>query len=252
MKCIACGSSVTKWIKKEIISKELAAAWRLTSSQKKKFDLRESLFCPVCNNSLRTRALAEAVIKSFPYKKADSLAIWSSHASEKGLTIAEINSCGNLHRFLKKIPTLSYSEYQPSLFDKNPLTTAKNIVKKLLYQYTHEDITHLSYKSNSFDLVIHSETFEHIPQVKIAIEEVKRILKPGGLCIFTIPIIPERNTLKKISTLKTPQTPSYHGFGNREDYLVCWEFGGDFITKNKLKTIVSYPEYMMWVFCFKK
>ncbi|MEN9407151.1 MAG: hypothetical protein RLZZ455_367 [Candidatus Parcubacteria bacterium] len=252
MKCVACGSNVSRWIKKEIISDELAKAWNLTSVQKKKFNLRESLFCPVCKNSLRTRALAEAIIKTFPYKNADSLAAWSEHAKKKGLEIAEINSCGNLHPILKKIPSLSYSEYQPSLFDKNLITTAKNIVKKLLYHSAHEDITRLSYTSNSFDLVIHSETLEHIPDVKKAVSETKRILKPGGICIFTIPIIPERKTLKKINTLKTHHTPSYHGFNNRIDYLVCWEFGGDFITQNKLKTVVSYPENMMWVFSYKK
>lgn len=257
MRCSVCGAKVRKWIFKPIISDDLAKKWRLTENLRSKFDRRESQFCPICKNSFRTRALAEAITKTIPYKNVSSLQEWQKHADKEGLKIAEINSCGNLHKTLKQIRGIAYSEYQLSLIDKNPVTTIKNIIKKIVYQYKHEDITKLTYADNTFDLVLHSETLEHIISAEKAIKETKRILKPGGYCLFTVPIIPERRSVQRADYGKTGnlinlQDPSYHGFNNRTDYLVCWEFGRDFIQKYKLRTVVSYPDSAIWVFSIKK
>lgn len=257
MKCSVCGTKVQKWLFKPIISDDLAKRWALTKDLRRMFDQRESNFCPDCKNSLRTRALAEAIIKTFPYANASSLREWQKHADKKGLKIAEINSCGNLHKFLKQIDGISYSEYQLSLIDNNPVITLKNIIKKLLYNYKHEDITQLTYDDNTFDLVLHSETLEHIINVEKAMKEIRRILKPGGYCLFTVPIIPERKNVQRAGYGKKGKiinykNPSYHGFNNRRDYLVCWEFGRDFIQKYKLKTVISHPESVTWVFLVKK
>ena len=51
----------------------------------------------------------------------------------------------------------------------------------------HEDLQATSFKDNSFDLVITSEVFEHIPHPYTAHREILRILKPGGKHIFTAP-----------------------------------------------------------------
>jgi len=256
-KCSVCGTRVQKWIFRHIISDDLAKEWALTRDLRSMFDHRESNFCPVCKNSFRTRALAEAIIKTFPHTNVTTLDEWGKHADSTGLKIAEINSCGNLHGSLKKISETSYSEYQPSLIDNHPLATIKNILKKILYQYKHEDITELTYKDNTFDLVLHSETLEHIVSVEKAIAETRRVLKPGGYCVFTVPIIPKRKSVQRAGygrngDLINLKEPSFHGFNDRSDYLVCWEFGRDFIQKYKPKTVISYPETMTWVFSFKK
>lgn len=96
---------VKKWIRKSIISDPLAKAWKLNNSERKKFDLRESQFCPNCKNSARDRALAEAIIKTFSYPDVHSLKDWVEFAKKEELRIAEINSCGNLHKILKKFRT---------------------------------------------------------------------------------------------------------------------------------------------------
>jgi SAM-dependent methyltransferase len=43
--------------------------------------------------------------------------------------------------------------------------------------------------SGSYDTVFCSEVLEHIPEPKRAIAEVRRILRPGGKCIFTVPYL---------------------------------------------------------------
>lgn len=45
------------------------------------------------------------------------------------------------------------------------------------------------FKSESFDVVVLSHTFEHIPQPKKLINEIRRILKKGGILIMEVPNI---------------------------------------------------------------
>jgi len=52
----------------------------------------------------------------------------------------------------------------------------------------HEDLTHLSFDSNTFDIVMSAEVLEHVPNPYKAHEEIHRVLKVGGAHIFTVPI----------------------------------------------------------------
>jgi SAM-dependent methyltransferase len=49
------------------------------------------------------------------------------------------------------------------------------------------DITSIPVKEASFDVVLCTEVFEHIPDPVSAIRELHRILRPGGLMILTAP-----------------------------------------------------------------
>lgn len=49
------------------------------------------------------------------------------------------------------------------------------------------DICALPFEDNSFDMVLCNHVLEHIPNDKKAMEELYRILKPGGMGIFQIP-----------------------------------------------------------------
>lgn len=50
-----------------------------------------------------------------------------------------------------------------------------------------EDIQNLSFADNFFDTVISCETIEHVPRPQIALQEIYRVLKPGGRFILTCP-----------------------------------------------------------------
>lgn len=60
------------------------------------------------------------------------------------------------------------------------------------------DIKNTPFKPNSFDLVLAMEIFEHIPDGERVIDEVWRILKPGGLFLVTVP---SENILWKVRFL---------------------------------------------------
>ncbi|MEJ0090072.1 MAG: class I SAM-dependent methyltransferase [Limisphaerales bacterium] len=50
-----------------------------------------------------------------------------------------------------------------------------------------EDLLAQTFENESFDLVITSDVFEHLPDVGTAVNEIMRTLKPGGAHIFTVP-----------------------------------------------------------------
>jgi ubiquinone/menaquinone biosynthesis C-methylase UbiE len=49
------------------------------------------------------------------------------------------------------------------------------------------DVDFLPLRSNSFDFVIGHAILHHLPNINSVFHEVRRILKPGGICIFTEP-----------------------------------------------------------------
>lgn len=55
------------------------------------------------------------------------------------------------------------------------------------------DITRLPFQDESFDVVICSEVLEHIPDLKKAVSEIIRVLKPGRSLVVSVPrYLPER------------------------------------------------------------
>jgi ubiquinone/menaquinone biosynthesis C-methylase UbiE len=49
------------------------------------------------------------------------------------------------------------------------------------------DICNLPFKDNEFDIILCNHVLEHIPDDTKAMEELYRILKPGGFGVFQIP-----------------------------------------------------------------
>src|SRR5579862_8709795 len=51
----------------------------------------------------------------------------------------------------------------------------------------HEDLSATSFAANSLDLVMHCDILEHVPDMRAALSECLRILRPGGILAFTCP-----------------------------------------------------------------
>lgn len=213
--CAVCGY-YGSWNFARVINNELAQTWCINDKVRTNFDKRESMFCQACGCSFRLRQLAEAILHIYGNNKYLTLNALTKTAGFKSLNVAEINSCGKLHETLKSLPNLVYSEYG---------STDRHI--------PHEDLECLSYNNNQFDLVLTSDTLEHIPDPEKALSEIWRVLKTGGYHIFTIPIMWDRKTLRRAVVEKQKvinlHPPSFHGEG-QPDYLVFNEFGHDLIS----------------------
>jgi len=99
-----------------------------------------------------------------------------------------------------------------------------------------ENLMSLTYPDETFDVVLHSDTLEHVPDAEKAISEIWRVLKKGGVSIFLVPIIRDgRRTLTRATQtdkgeIKHHKPASYHGgcMQQTNQYLVFSEFGDDF------------------------
>jgi hypothetical protein len=93
-----------------------------------------------------------------------------------------------------------------------------------------EDITKLSLRSESLDLIVSSDVLEHVPDVAAAFRESFRVLRPGGAHVFTVPFEPttvRRATLEN-GVLTHIMPPEYHADPlDPKGILAFWHFGPD-------------------------
>jgi SAM-dependent methyltransferase len=78
-----------------------------------------------------------------------------------------------------------------------------------------QDVQCLTYNDRSFDLVTSTEVFEHVPDDRRAFREIHRVLRPGGVLVFTVPLMDDASTLERArldhGTIVHLTEPEYHG-----------------------------------------
>lgn len=206
-----------------VICDELAADWKLSGADRAYFEYREGCLCAACGASLRSRAMAGAIVEVLQARErttAKCLDELARHPLPE-VAAAEINACGNLHPFLSRAVSLSYSEYG----SRDPRIPSENLMS-------------LSYRDGAFDLVLNSDVLEHVPDYRQALREIARVTKPQGHFIFTVPLLMARRTrtrarLDGAGRQVDLDSRSYHGRYDerRPDHLVFHEFGGDLLAE---------------------
>ena len=97
----------------------------------------------------------------------------------------------------------------------------------------HQDLMALSFDDASFDLVISSDIFEHVRKPKEGFAEIRRVLRPGGAHIFSLPsLVPmPPSSVDRVDTSGDTDVhvlePRYHGDGRGGKSLVYTDFGSD-------------------------
>jgi Methyltransferase domain len=89
-----------------------------------------------------------------------SVAKWVRHPEAQALRVAEINRIDGLHDVLQILPYLASSDFTPG-------ATPGAVIDGV----RHEDLTRLTYPDAAFDLVLTSETLEHVPDLAAALRE---------------------------------------------------------------------------------
>jgi SAM-dependent methyltransferase len=199
-RCEVCGEEARFVLNSWVMPVELARAWPA------EFVEREGSLCSSCGSSLRIRALAGVLLEHYA-DRAGSIRELVREERFRSLQVAEINSVGRMHSYLAELPGLVYTEYPA------------------------EDIQALSYPDASFDVVLTSDTLEHVPDFRRALRETRRVLRPGGRHVLTVPLDPRRELTRSRDGLP----PQHHGRGagpfalvtRKADMLAYTDFGRD-------------------------
>jgi len=194
--CPVCGGQ--DFSCQQVLWPELIAEWQLSPAEAEYIDRQQGFACKTCGNNLRSMALADAVLRAYQFSATLSEFVRSDLA--KTLNVLEVNEAGGLSGILSELPGHT------------------------LARYPEHDMTNLSFASGSFDLVIHSDTLEHVPQAVAGLAECRRVLRKQGRCIFTVPIV-----LGRMTRSRAGLKDSFHGSPgtNNGDYIVHTEFGAD-------------------------
>jgi SAM-dependent methyltransferase len=194
--CTCCGARDLTF--RKILWDELVEAWGLSACEREYIDRQQGLACRICGSNLRSMALALAICRSYGYD--GTLARFVKDKSNRDLRVLEINEAGCLTQFLSQLP------------------------KHTIARYPQADMMKMSYQDHSYDLVVHSDTLEHVAEPVTGLAECYRILAPGGYCIFTVPVIVGRMTRSRAGL-----PPSYHGDASQhaDDLAVQTEYGCD-------------------------
>ncbi len=68
--------------------------------------------------------------------------------------------------------------------DEKAITHAKNNFSNENLKFEIGDAMNLQYIDETFDVVIATQIYEHVPDAHTMIKEIHRVLKPGGACYF--------------------------------------------------------------------
>ena len=121
---------------------------------------------------------------------------------------AKCPKCGELERARMAMLVINeiYDDHKASQTDVlhiSPENFLRKIFKKKYKSYISSDlyrkdvdhqfdIEEIPYPDNSFDLVFASHVLEYVKNDKKAINEIKRVLRPGGLAFLPVPMLHDK------------------------------------------------------------
>lgn len=187
-------------------------------------NLREGLRCGGCKLTARQRLLLAAMEQQL----ADAPA-------RRG---ALLEQTSRLYRKAHaRWPWLSGSEFlgEDHLAGKRYWWSARGL---RWWRIRHESITGLSYRGGSLDLLVHSDVLEHVYDLDRALREAARVLRPGGVMLFTVPFFADRphsllrGRPRGDGGIEHLEPPEYHGDGVRQGGIYTFHsLGWDFLER---------------------
>jgi SAM-dependent methyltransferase len=224
-RCSVCGRVRPMLYRRRVIPRRLEALWGLTPPLAEAFARKESCDCAQCGAKLRGRRLAQVLLSLYPAGQPAapvlSLARWVLEPEIRELRVAELNRIDGLHEELVRLPHLAWSEFEDASISGSTSAGARS-----------EDLTRLSYGSESLDVLLTSETLEHVSDLGAALREIRRVLVPAGRHLFTVPVLPgvaetfARSVALPDGTLQE-RAPRICHPGGDWGYPVFTEFGAD-------------------------
>ena len=137
------------------------------------------------------------------------------------MSVMELDPSSPLRQVLSKAATYIRTYYSPH---------AEGGTIRQIDGARAEDITSLTLADGSLDLIISSDVLEHVPDLRRAFEESARVLRPGGMHLFTVPVctITEQRAMLSESGIRHILPPEYHLDPlDPKGILAFWNIGFD-------------------------
>ena len=194
--CPCCGAG--EFVLRAVLWPALIEEWNLDPYETAYINRQQGTACAQCGANLRSMALALAITRICGYP--GPLGAWVNTEMAARLAVLELNGAGTLTPMLRRLPG------------------------HVEAAYPQVDMLAMPFRDGSFDLVLHSDTLEHVPNPVRGLAECRRVLRVGGACCFTVPIV-----IGRLTRSRDGLPPSYHGaVGARlADYIVRTEYGAD-------------------------
>ena len=177
---------------------------------------RERIVCERCRLNNRQRFMAARLMELVKDQYSNSSSIYlHEHVTPFYKAIAAIPGANEV----------TGSEYLGH--DKLPGQIIKGI--------RHEDATALSFNDCSFDIVVSNDVYEHVPDIEKALKETCRVVKDGGMLMFSVPFHAGSSNTQQRATMQggvlTHLLPEqYHGNPvSAKGSLVFYDFGWDLL-----------------------
>lgn len=185
---------------------------------------RESLTCAHCRTTSRYRSIARGLLEAIRQRtgvEAQSLAELPRRFRGRRLAIYDTQMPFEFDACAYPIPDL-LGERRWIDVHISTYRASEDLGQPLGPRTTNQDLERLRFSDASFDIVITSDVLEHVRLAGAAHREIRRVLRPGGIYLFTVPHFRNRETLTRVQIVD-PEDPSkdldltereYHGDAN--------------------------------------
>lgn len=194
--CQICGHD--EFVHADVLWPDLVRTWELEPDEVEYINVQQGTRCARCGGNVRSQALARALL--MVAGRSGTLESYVAEIAGTRLRILEINEAGTLSPWLSRLGVHQ------------------------LVRYPDVDMANLPFPQQAFDLVVHSDTLEHVIAPVAALAECARVVAPGGACVFTVPV-----RIGKQTRSRRGLPASYHGNPDcrQADFLVHTEYGTD-------------------------
>lgn len=186
-------------------------------------DIRERLACANCNAIARHRA-AFAVLQD-------------SCSDLAGARVYVTEQASGFYRSLRKrVGRLHGGEFGLGMLRR--LHVQLWLLRKGVFERLRQrDVTALDFPDAALDAVVSLDVLEHVPDYRLALREVARVLRLGGHFVFTVPFYQHKPASTQVAWFNPDGTvgsigePEYHGDPVSGGVLCFHHFGWDLLAQ---------------------
>ncbi len=192
---------------------------------------REHLVCHQCKLPSRQRAIIDFMERVLAPGRLDAIYVTEQTTP--------------FYRFLKR--------YYPNTIGSEFLHDGTAQGESNWLGVRNEDLTHLSLRDSSVNVICTTDVLEHVPEYPKALSECCRALKSGGAFIISVPfVLHNHETLVRArvnadGSIEHLLTPEYHGDAQNPQGVLCYyHFGWDLLDSLRHAGLSDSALYFYW------